>query len=193
MTIKFAIDWDFIAAHEGARVTRGYVPGVGTSKSGVTIGTGVDLGQRKAQEIDKWDLSPELRQKLRGYCGLIGADAAALLKARPLEVTPDEARAIDDAAAVPLFDILQSGYDAAAGAGAFAALPKAARTIIASVAYQYGPRLSGRTPRFWQAATTKNWKQCVVELQNFGDAYGRRRQDEARYLQAAIDRNFAEG
>ncbi len=41
-----AIDWDFISSLEGDQRLAGYVPAADVSESGVTIATGVDLGQR---------------------------------------------------------------------------------------------------------------------------------------------------
>lgn len=190
MTKKHDIDWDFIAAHEGKCMTNGYVPGVNTSKSGVTIGTGVDLGQRHHSEVSKWNITPELSHKLRDYCGLCGHEAVAFLKSKPLTITKEEAEALDNAAAGPIFSALENAYDVAAGKGAFAALPRAVRTVLASIAYQYGPNLARRTPKFWQAATSQNWPAVIHELENFGDAYPTRRHDEARYLKTAYDKNF---
>jgi Bacterial toxin homologue of phage lysozyme, C-term len=40
-----AVDWKFIGTLEGAGILKGYVPVSQTSNSGVTIATGVDLGQ----------------------------------------------------------------------------------------------------------------------------------------------------
>lgn len=48
------IDWKFIAAREGAEVLIGYVPmknGKVFGISGVTIATGVDLGQRNESDL----------------------------------------------------------------------------------------------------------------------------------------------
>lgn len=42
------VNWLFIGEQEGAGIREGYVPVANTSESGVTIGTGVDLGQRSA-------------------------------------------------------------------------------------------------------------------------------------------------
>ncbi|MDA5193178.1 pesticin C-terminus-like muramidase [Govanella unica] len=190
MTKMSTIDWDFIANHEGKSLTTGYVPNVGTSKSGVTIATGVDLGQRNHSEIVKWNLTPDLTEKLRSYCGMCGNEAVALLKSKPLTVTAEEADALDKAAAEEIFGVLQRNFDVATHQGAFDALPRAVRTVLASLAYQYGPNLQRRTPKFWHVATEKNWPGVIHELENFGDAYSKRRQDEARYLKAALDKNF---
>ena len=62
------IDWDFIAAREGKQISVGYVPvgkgGKRLGKSGMTIGTGFDLGQHTAAEIEQLDISAALKKKL---------------------------------------------------------------------------------------------------------------------------------
>jgi len=49
---KIDVDWGFISDREGGQVLTGYVPNASGSQSGVTIGTGVDLGQRS--DVDKY-------------------------------------------------------------------------------------------------------------------------------------------
>lgn len=49
------IDYGFLSAREGALVLDGYVPAPTVSRSGVTIATGVDLGQRSKAEYAHWD------------------------------------------------------------------------------------------------------------------------------------------
>ena len=44
------IDWDFITEQEGGRILKGYLPDK-KSKSGVTIATGFDLGQRNESDL----------------------------------------------------------------------------------------------------------------------------------------------
>lgn len=190
MSKNHDIDWAFIAKHEGARITKAYVPGH-DSKSGVTIATGVDLGQRHFSEVNTWDIPNELKSKLKDYCGLCGPSAVSFLQKSPLHISEPEAEALDSAAADPIFTAVGTAYDADAGAGAFKALPREMRTVIASVAYQYGPNLKRRAPKFWAKVTAKDWPAVVLELRNFGDAYKTRRNDEANYIQTALDKNNA--
>jgi hypothetical protein len=65
---------------------------------------------------------------------------------------------------------------------AFEDLPGEAQTAIASVAFQYGTRLSFRTPKFWKAAVSQDWKETTKVLRNFGDVYPTRRGLEADLL-----------
>ncbi len=177
------IDWKFISEREGGRALKGYVPAVDTSKSGVTIGTGVDLGQRSESEIDALDIPPALKSRLKPYAGKTKNNAVAALQQHPLIVTDAEAEALDKAVKGPIVARLTAAYDAAAAAAGaalgFAALPAGAQTAIASVAFQYGTDLARRTPNFWKAATRQDWPVVIAELEDFGDSYPTRRKAEA--------------
>jgi hypothetical protein len=181
-----AIDWNFIAELEGRRQLKGYVPAVDTSQSGVTIATGVDLGHHTRDEIQKWPISDSLKQKISPYLGLRGAAAVAALNSRPLHITEDEAIQLETAVAGPIFDELRGHFDRAVGEDAFFQLPDAAQTVLASLAYQYGPALHRRTPKFWALACARDWRACVAELNNFGDAYATRRKREAARLSTLL-------
>lgn len=181
------IDWSFISQLEGGRRLAGYVPAAAFSQSGVTVATGCDLGQRSRAEIDALDIPEALKAKLRPYAGLKTVQAEATLRERPLTLTETEAEALDESVKKPIVDALASRYDAAVanvpGRLPFAELPEPAQTAIASVAFQYGPNLPARTPRFWQAVTGQDWVRAVHELRNFGDAYPTRRRREADLLE----------
>lgn len=181
-----AIDWDFIARLEGRRL-KGYVP---SKSSGVTVATGVDLGQRAARDIARFDLPEALTAKLSPYAGATGPAAEALLRRRPLRLTRAEASALDRAVRADILGKLRANYNAARRrlglAGRFADIIPAARTVIASVAFQYGPGLGRRTPKFWACVTTEDWPGTIAELRAFGDRYPTRRNKEADLLASAI-------
>lgn len=178
------IDWDFIARHEGPLITTAYVPKSG--HSGVTVATGIDLGQRSPMDIARWSISDELKHRLSHYCYACGAAAQELLRNSPLRITDDDARRIDQAASEPIFNALQHAFDHACGEGAFAKLPRNIQTAIASVGYQYGPNLPRRTPKFWRLVTAQDWPGTVTELRNFGDAYKTRRNNEADLIEDCL-------
>lgn len=48
-----SIDYKFLSQLEGGSKTAGYVPAAAVSKSGVTIATGFDLGQRDEADLKK--------------------------------------------------------------------------------------------------------------------------------------------
>ncbi len=180
-----AIDWSFIGSEEGGQQLHGYVPMPDTSQSGVTVATGVDIGQRTEMEIDQLGLPDRLRQKLRPYCGLRRELAVQALARVPLTVTPQEAMQLDRAVKATATDELRTAYDRAIGTGcvSFDELSGPAQTAIASVAFQYGTNLHERTPRFWRAVTAQDWRGAIAELRDFKDRFPSRRQREADLLE----------
>ncbi|MCA1731045.1 MAG: pesticin C-terminus-like muramidase [Actinobacteria bacterium] len=183
----YAVDTGFVGRQEGFRLDA-YVPDPWFSRSGTTVGTGVDVGQRSAAEIQALDIPEALKQKLIPYAGLTGQDAVNLLTNRPLRLTADEAYALDRAVAQDIFGDVATLYDASATEGSFLELPLEARTAIGDVAYQYGPNLEQRLPNFWGDVTQGRWDEATQTLRDFGDRYPARRNDEADLLEQAIGR-----
>ena len=181
------VDFDFISELEGGQQLNGYVPDVGGSRSGVTIATGVDLGQRSRSDINQLDIPDALKDKLSPYSELKGQAAEDFLRDNPLVLNEEEADSLDKAIKEPALSSVSAKYDNSAAAKNFSQLPPAAQTAIASVSFQYGD-LATRTPTFWGHVTNGRWQQAVNELRNFGDRYPTRRGKEADLLQAAIDR-----
>lgn len=179
------IDWHFIAALEGAGVLTGYVPVAETSNSGVTIASGVDLGQTGPRQIDFWPIDDALKMRLRLYCGLKRQDAVDFLRAHPLTISRSECDEIDAAVQAEQASRIADAYEAASGVK-FARLPDRAQTVIVSLAFQYGSDLAHRCPRFWRTAIAQDWPAMVRELENFGDAYAPRRLKEANYLMPLV-------
>lgn len=183
------IDWKFIEKMEGS--TRdGYVPTPDKSQSGVTIGAGVDLGQRTGHEIDALNISAELKARLKPYAGLKRYEAVNFLKDHPLHLSETEVEALDQAIREPLVKNLIRTYDEAlskdGSVKSFQDLPSQIQTAIASVAFQYGINLRRRTPSFWALIITQKWDACIAELEHFGDAYGTRRHAEAALIRSAV-------
>lgn len=189
-----AVDWRFISQREGGQALNGYVPAdaPGGTESGVTIATGVDLGQWSAAEIHAFELDPALEAKLLPYADKRGDDAKVALRGTRLTLTSAEADALDAAAHGSLLRRVETAYDRdavqAGNARDFRDLPPEAQTVIASIATQYGPNLAGATPRFWAAVTGGRWTDAVAELRDFGDDYPSRRNVEADLLEQAIAR-----
>jgi hypothetical protein len=70
----------------------------------------------------------------------------------------------------------------------FQDLPPEVQTVIASVGYQYGtPHI--KTPDFWGFVTSQDWDSAIAELWDFRDNHRLRREDEAKYLEAALSRS----
>jgi hypothetical protein len=181
----YGIDPSFIGRQEGFRLDA-YVPDPVFSSSGVTVGTGVDIGQRSVADIQALGISEALKQKLIPYAGLKGQGAMNFLANRPLRLTEDEAYALDGAIGQEIFGDVATLYDATATGNAFSELPLEAKTAIGDVAYQYGANLPQRLPDFWGDVTQGRWDEATQSLKNFGDRYPARRTAEAALLEQAI-------
>lgn len=179
------IDWDFISAREGGCRLVAYVPHLdgGAVESGVTVATGCDLGQRNESDIR--GLPDALIAKLRPYLGVTGEEAKELLRKLPLVLSKEEATQIDVLTKCEaLINLMQEWTDSGA-AIKFECLDKKLRTVVASVAFQYG-NLRIRTPNFWRQVTTGDWTAAYYNLMDFGDAYKSRRRLEAQLVREVI-------
>lgn len=178
------IDWAFIEQQEGNETT-GYVPRDSTGQtfgnSGVTIGSGFDLGQHDRAYMERIGIPDRLVDILAPYTGLQRQDAIDYLAANPLTLSAADTRIINERVKTDKAQEIIDAYDAASSVN-FADLPVGAQTVIASVAFQYG-YLPTRTPRFWGLVTQQDWDGAINELRNFGDDYGPRRNREADYLE----------
>lgn len=184
------VDWDFISDREGGQALEGYVPAADVSKSGVTVGTGFDIGQRTEADIEAMDIPDTLKEKLKPYAGLTKQDAVDYLAANPLTITSDEATALDKAVKSKALDTLVERFDNATTGKKFAELPQQMQTVLASVEFQYGS-MASKTPNFWKMVTEQRWDDAIAELRDFGDKYPTRRGLEADLLQAGVDANPA--
>ena len=133
-----------LARCEGKAICRGYVPcklgtwypggpdkGEPLGASGVTVATGVDLGQQNAAGLA--GLAPDLLKKLFPYLGLKRGAAMDKLREAPLALTPEEAAGIDR--------VIHERYidEAAAlfGREAFDRAPPQAQAVAVSLHYQF--------------------------------------------------------
>lgn len=183
------IDYAFLSAREGGVRLDGYVPVPANSRSGVTIATGFDVGQRNRADLVALGLPLSLVDKLTPYLGVIRFDAQKLLDKKPLRITLLEARLIDKAVKHDHLAKLVARYAASphnTGRVHFFSLPAEAQTVIASLSFQYG-NLSVRAPRIWRMVSSQDWTAAVRELRNFGDLHPTRRNLEADMLVRIVD------
>jgi hypothetical protein len=180
------IDYVFLSELEGGCATSGYVPAEGESKSGVTIATGFDLGQRNEADLTNLGLAAGLITKLKPYLGKKKKDASDALKKAPLTLTLQEAQGIDKLVKKAHVTSVKLKYDAAVVSDTtrkkFDDLPAEAQTVIMSVSFQYGANLSVATPKFWKAVLSQDWKEVSKLLKAFGDVYKTRRNKEAALI-----------
>lgn len=174
------IDVAFIQSLEGFELV-GYVPHVTGSNSGITIAGGVDLGQMDERMLTALEIPERMKNKLRPYLGKTRMKAKVFLDTFPLKLSERDAKALDTAVKDYLFKNIINVFNSRSGFK-FHTLPEAMQTVYMSVAWQYGPVLWRRTPKFWLAVQRQEWETVEAELRDFGDDYPTRRNKEADYL-----------
>jgi len=186
---KYGVDWNFIEGLEGTSL-KGYVPknsktGEVFGNSGVTVGSGFDLGQHSLNDLKGMGLPQPIIDKLSPYLGKTKAEATKILRANPLRLSEEELNLISPKVKQTALSKLITKYNQNAKVP-FEKLSKEQQTVLASVAFQYGD-LSSRTPNFWKNVTNNDWASAYKNLLNFGDKYQTRRIQEAKYLAGNTD------
>ena len=176
------VDFNFIKRKEGFETSM-YVPKDNKvkvlGKSGATIASGFDLGQRN--ENDLKGLPQSLVNKLKPYLGKKKEAALKFVEENPLNITEKEANIINAFAKQQEISRLKKMWDKTSDIKFDdLSIPKA--TVVASVHFQYG-NLPNKTPKFWKFTTEGDWLKAVEELNDFKDKYPTRRKSEARYLE----------
>jgi hypothetical protein len=203
---EWRLDEDFLEESEGALVLEGYIPrrnGEILGVSGVTISTGIDLGQQSAtgtrnildnyvdEEGNPDDVDIDaLMEKLDPYFGLQKEAAATELEANPLTVTEAEAEILAEAFKLHFLTQIAAQFDANNELGmTFRRLPSEAQTVIMDFAYQYGLSDSRGNIRttFWDHVYKGEWQELAEWLNTGPDPYDSRREREGNLLQDAID------
>lgn len=212
-------DEDFLGESEGALILEGYVPvytkdvkdkngnvihkkGDVIGASGVTISTGVDLGQQNSSgtrtlldnyikekgNTDNVDVDA-LMKKLDPYFGKQKQGALDALAAQSLSVTEEEARLLADAFKFDTQTRVARQFDKNNTKDmTFKKLPEEAQTVIIDFAYQYGLADSkGVRKEFWDYVYGGDWQGLATWLKDNPDAYKSRRKREGDHLQAGID------
>ena len=188
-----SIDHSYIRAtlerFEGKGLTKGYVPsknGVPLGVSGVTIGTGVDLGQQTADRLLNMGVPPETVAKFAPYLGLKKTAAQAALRQSPLVLSPAEVEALDRAVISRYTRDIAARYDRDAPAATFANLPKQAQAVLVSILFQRGLGYPAKAPQLWQALLIGHWSAAADWLRNpaNGGGYHSRRKAEGEILES---------
>jgi len=201
------INYDFIytilAQYEGKAYTRGYIPcdggtwfggldpykGEPQGASGVTIATGVDLGQQTRVGLKSMGVSDETLAILDPYIGLQKKSAMQKLKEAPLAITPERVKEIDDA----VHEHYIMGTALKFGRENFEAAPKEVQAVAVSLCYQFGTPFRAVSPGLglaWEALRVDNYKEAALHLANpkgwsvDHQKYLSRRRQEAMLLNA---------
>lgn len=194
------VDVGFVQCHEGF-LCCGYVPisrstGRVLGRSGVTVGSGVDLGYKTSASLAEMGVPRMIVTTLDLYFGLRMDEAACAVLERPFTLDCSDAQSLTEAVKRHVVSELQRRYDrdraAAPESEAFAELPRGVRTAVADVWFQFGP--PDAYPTFWGHVTRNDWPSAVKELRDFygpnanppkGDLT--RRNNEADILEAALE------
>ena len=185
------IDHNYIRAtlerFEGRGIARGYVPtkeGTPLGVSGVTIGTGVDLGQQTALGLLDMGVPFELVDKLRPYIGLKKQAAVDALKIQPLTLTSAEVKALDDAVFARYVRDIEARYNKDNPASPFADSPPEAQAVLVSILYQRGLGSPKNYPNTWKLLLDGDWPGAAAKLCNgaLWDGYQTRRAAEGKLL-----------
>lgn len=188
---------------EGKQVTKGYIPcDLTTGKtanyygganperyipmgvSGVTIGTGVDLGQTDEPTLRRIGVSDKTIDAVRFYLQKTKIKAVYALHEKPLTITPEMAEELDACMHNQHIEITRKRYNRDAGEGAFEELPWQAQAVITSIIYQRGPGSIKKFENTWNAFVRKDWKDASARLQNSSlwKGYQSRRREEGKIL-----------
>ena len=201
------IDKDYIgrilARFEGRAIPRGYVPcrggtfygtgdlGEPLGASGVTVATGVDLGQQSEAGLRAMGISAGTLTALAPYLGLRKAEAVAKLRAVPLTLTPEQVAEIDGAVHERYIENAAKLF----GRETFAAAPKEVQAVAVSLHYQFGTPGRPASPALhmaWGAMQSGDYAKAAALLRNAElwseshRTYMNRRRAEAAILEEAV-------
>lgn len=151
--------------------------------SGVTLATGVDLGQTNAATLAAYGLDAGIINFMRPYLGLKKQAALEKLHQVPLTVSPQTAAALDNAVHTGyLHKNVIPAYNKAA-VSPFADLPKQAQAVIMSICFQKGVSGTRNTaPETWKHLCVCDWQAASDELIHGFKQYASRRAIEGRLL-----------
>ena len=192
---------------EGPQQLRGYIPcnlrSGGTANyyggpdpdnyepmgiSGVTIATGVDLGQTSASVLENLGLAMAVVNQLVPYLGRRQRAAVDVLHRLPLTVSRYVADSLDHAMLRHHASLISARYDRDAGPDAFAALPWQAQAAVFSILYQRGCGSPKKFQKTWAALVRQDWAEASARLQNSSlwSGYHKRRAREGKLLEDLI-------
>ena len=156
---------EILSQYEGKAIRKGYVPckdGVPMGASGVTIGTGFDLGQQTEKSLWALGLPKALHEKLVPYLGKKKTAAVEFLKSNPLELTGEEVAAIDKA----VHEIYIMETERLFGDHLYRA-PKQVQAVAVSLHYQFGTPRRIASPALemaWEAMQSGKYAQAADYL-----------------------------
>lgn len=148
--------------------------------SGVTVGTGLDLGQQSEADLRRMGIPAALIGRFLPYLGHRKMDAVFALHDAPLTLSDAECDALDAAVHADYIARAAALYAEESGQP-FGDCPPEAQAVIVSLLYQLG---AGKTryPNTWRLLCAADWAGAARELQTGFTRYANRRADEGRLL-----------
>lgn len=190
------INWDFIGNLEKKHVLKGYVPmknGRAIANSGVTISTGIDIGQMSEPGLYRLFSGHlisdrQLMDKLMFYAGLKGYEAIETLRDFPLEITLEESKLLEKLMKDREYRALSANWFKHTGSK-FDDLPDEVQTVLFSLVWNLGSGLPKEYPNTWDSFVrshkTKDWSIAYNFMSTFpskNEELASRRRQEAEYL-----------
>ena len=188
---------------EGKGYTQGYIPcrfgtyfggtqpdrGEPLGVSGVTIATGVDLGQQTITGLAEMGISAATIAILEPYIGLQKEQAVKKLKASPLTITAAQVQEIDNAVSRHYIYETARKFNRVL----FEAAPKEVQAVAVSLCYQFGIPRRDASPALalaWEAMQNSNYEEAAAHLStpngwsNSHQKFMNRRRQEAELLRS---------
>jgi len=187
---ELQVNMEFLRMNEGFE-TEGYVPRSGEQvldSSGVTIGTGLDLGTKNMDYFKDFE-NKETLKKMEAYFGMQGQEAYDFEQANPLSLSEEETKALDNFVKGRELESIENSFLALTGKE-LSSMPPRLQTVIADLQFQYGSNYN-RTPKFRDIIKdiaedpqdAQSYMPLMSELRDFGDKYDTRRNREADLIQ----------
>lgn len=153
-------------------------------KSGVTVGTGVDLGQMNEYDLKRLKLPENINITLKPYLGKRGAAAQKLSK---LQLTSTDAKILSDRIKDKIISIIIKRYEEKSGK-VFNSLSTNIQTAVVDYFYQFGQNSMLVQPhkKLWDSLITSDWEK-VIEFLNTQEQYKERRKGEADLIRNSTE------
>jgi hypothetical protein len=165
-------------------VCSGKSVGDAIGKSGVTIGTGVDLGQMNEYDLKRLKLPDYFYKTLKPYLGKRGT---AALKMPKLQLMGIDAKILSYRVKDKIISIIVKRYEEKSGK-VFNSLSNNIQTAIIDYFYQYGQNSMLIAPHkdLWEYITDNNWEK-VVQFLDTQEQYKDRRKREADFIRNSTE------
>jgi GH24 family phage-related lysozyme (muramidase) len=193
------VDWKFISEREGEAIKKGYVvednEGIPYPKSGVTIGTGVDLGSKTRKFFENIGVPDHIIEVLEPYFGLKGDEAKAFLEKKPFELSPVDIKILDKAVQKFEFNRIKTAYEKDSNKS-WNSLSANQQTVVTSVGFQHGD-LKTKARNFWNQVLNDKWDDAIANLRDWDETgkpskFQKRRDLEAELLTSDKFKQFEE-